>query len=98
MGTGPFAVLALLAARAGAAKVYAVESNPAAAERARAAVRAATDVAPGVIEVLEGLSTAITLPQKVDLVLAEIVGSVASEEVRNRTRGASTSEGGPRSA
>ena len=41
IGTGPHAVLALLAAEAGARKVYAVEVNSDAAARARAAVRAA---------------------------------------------------------
>ena len=35
LGTGPFAVLALAAARAGATKVYAIEANVAAAEQAR---------------------------------------------------------------
>jgi SAM-dependent methyltransferase len=80
VGTGPFALLALMAARAGAAKVYAVESNPEAAKRARQAVAEAKDVAPGVVEIIEGYSTEVTLPQKADLVLAEIVGSVASEE------------------
>ena len=38
------------------------------------------DVPPGVIEVLEGFSTAVTLPEKADLLVAEIVGSIASEE------------------
>lgn len=80
LGTGPFAVLALFAARAGASKVYAVEANADAAAEARAAVARATDVAPGTIEVVEGFSTEITLPEKVDLLVAEISGSIASEE------------------
>lgn len=80
IGTGPFALFALVAARAGAKKVYAVEANPEAAARAKAAVEAAEDVAPGTIEVIEGFTTAIDLPEKVDLVCAEIVGAVASEE------------------
>jgi hypothetical protein len=80
LGTGPFAVLALAAARAGARIVYAVESDPGAAKAARAALAAATDVAPGVVVIVEGRSTAITLPEKVDVVLAEIVGSIAGEE------------------
>jgi hypothetical protein len=66
VGTGPFALLALMAAQA--------------AKRARQAVAEAKDVAPGVVEIIEGYSTEVTLPQKADLVLAEIVGSVASEE------------------
>ena len=80
LGTGPFAVLALIAARSGAKKVYAIEAVPQAAKRAREAIRAATDIAPGVIEVVEGFSTSVTLPEKCDLCVAEIVGSVASEE------------------
>ena len=46
--------------------------------RAREAVRAAGW--SEVIEVIEGFSTEVTLPEKVDLVVSEIVGSVASEE------------------
>ena len=78
IGTGPFALLALIAARAGARKVYAIEAQPEAARRARQAIRKAGF--ESTIEVLEGFSTAITLPEKADLVVAEIVGSIASEE------------------
>jgi protein arginine N-methyltransferase 1 len=80
IGTGPFALLALQAARAGARVVYAVEADPQAFRLAEAAVRAATDVPPGVVVLIRGRSTDVTLPEKVDLVLAELVGSVASEE------------------
>ena len=80
LGTGPFAVLALFAARAGATKVYAVEANAAAAEQARSSVAEAADIAPGTIEVIEGFSTTITLPERADLLIAEISGSIASEE------------------
>ena len=69
-------MLALIAARAGARKVYAIEANAEAVRRAREAVSRATDVPPGVIEVLEGFSTAVTLPEKADLLVAEIVGSI----------------------
>ena len=78
IGTGPFALLALIAARAGARKVYAIEAQPEAAKRARQAIRKAGF--ESTVEVLEGFSTAITLPEKADLVVAEIVGSIASEE------------------
>ena len=57
VGTGPYALLALIAARAGAKKVYAIEASPEAAKRARAAIFAAKDVPPGVIEVIDGFST-----------------------------------------
>ena len=78
IGTGPHAVLALLAARSGARKVYAIEASDVAARRARATVEAAGF--HGVVEVIEGFSTAVELPEKVDLVVSEIVGSIASEE------------------
>ena len=85
LGTGPFAVLALIAARAGARKVYAIEAVPEAAKRARETIRKAKDVPPGVIEVVQGFSSAVTLPEKCDLCVAEIVGSVASEEGMHAT-------------
>ena len=78
IGTGPFAVLAIAAARAGAGKVYAVEHDGPVAAKARAAVAAAG--LSDIIEVVEGMSTAITLPEKVDLVLAEVIGTYATEE------------------
>eukprot|EP00966_Prymnesium_polylepis_P229199 5303992-Prymnesium_polylepis.1 len=78
IGTGPLAVLALLAADSGARKVYAIEVNADAAERARETVRDAGWA--DVIEVFTGYSTAVTLPEQVDVVVSEIVGSVASEE------------------
>ncbi|CAE8625490.1 unnamed protein product [Polarella glacialis] len=80
IGTGPFALFALAAVRAGAKKVYAIEANPEAAERARNFVSRQDDIPAGSVEVIEGFTTAITLPEKVDLVIAEIVGALASEE------------------
>eukprot|EP00966_Prymnesium_polylepis_P312746 7226942-Prymnesium_polylepis.1 len=80
IGTGPFAILALIAARAGAKKVYAIEASPQAAALARKAVKGARDVPAGTIEVIEGFSTEVKLPEKADLVVAEIIGSIASEE------------------
>ena len=41
---------------------------------------APSHVRAGVIEVIEGYSTDVTLPEKVDLLVAEIVGDIASEE------------------
>ena len=93
LGTGPFCVLALIAATAGAKKVYAVEANPEAARRAKAFIAKCEDpnasrrdvdglvpLKPGLIEVIEGFSTELTLPEKVDLCVFEICGSLASEE------------------
>ena len=86
IGTGPFALFATVAARAGAKKVYAVEGNPEAADRARAFLLEQEDIPEGVIEaragvsksscrcphrasepcgeVIDGFSTAVTLPEK----------------------------------
>ena len=50
IGTGPFALFATVAARAGAKKVYAVEGNPEAADRARAFLAEQEDIPEGVIE------------------------------------------------
>jgi len=78
IGTGPEALLALIAARAGAKKVFAIEASTAVAELAREAV-----VSAGfkeVVEVITGFSTEVNLPEKADLLVAEIVGSVASDE------------------
>ena len=88
IGTGPYALLAMVAARAGATHVHAIEVNPRAAASARQAVsraEAAGDVPKGSITIHEGLSTAIDLDVKVDLVVAEIVGSVSSEEALHAT-------------
>ena len=77
LGTGAQALLAL-GARAGAARVYAIEAGAASAQAAREAIEAAgfSDV----VTVVEGLSTEVTLPERVDVVVSEIVGDVASEE------------------
>ena len=78
LGTGSLALLALEAARAGAKRVYAIESQPESAQLAREAVAAAGY--SGVVEIVEGKSTCVTLPEKVDLLVSETVGSMASEE------------------
>lgn len=80
LGTGPYAYFAIIAAKYGAGKVYAIEANKEAAALARNAVhKAGYD---DKITILEGFSTDITLPDgiKADFAIAEIVGSVASEE------------------
>jgi len=85
IGTGPFAIFAIAAARAGARKVYAIEADPQVAELARKVVSEAKDIPQGVIEIVEGYSTSVSLPEKVDLLVAEVIGSVASEEGVFRT-------------
>jgi len=77
IGTGPEALLAVLCARGGAARVFAVEAVPGVAARARETV--AQQGLTATIEVLEGYSTVLDLPA-VDLVVHEIVGDLATEE------------------
>jgi hypothetical protein len=78
LGTGPFAVFALIAAQAGAGKVYAIEASAEAAQSARALIK--KQGYDDIITVVEGFSTDVVLEEKADFVIAEIVGSVASEE------------------
>mmetsp|Transcript_39800 Transcript_39800/g.89135 ORF Transcript_39800/g.89135 Transcript_39800/m.89135 type:complete len:169 (+) Transcript_39800:67-573(+) len=83
VGTGPFALLAIMAARAGATKVYACEANPEAAKRAREAVKNAKDVPSGVIEVhhpvppCSSLYHAVAPPQAILLSEAKFGGKEA---------------------
>lgn len=78
LGTGPYAIFAIIAAEAGAKKVYAIEADPQAAQLARQTI--AKVGLNDIITIIEGYSSSITLPEKVDFVVAEIVGSIASEE------------------
>lgn len=80
LGTGPFALFAVMAAKAGAGKVYAIEASKEQAESARDAIKKMGF--EDKITVLEGFSTDITLPggEKADFAIAEIVGSIVSEE------------------
>eukprot|EP00571_Detonula_confervacea_P010095 CAMPEP_0172306278 /NCGR_PEP_ID=MMETSP1058-20130122/7381_1 /TAXON_ID=83371 /ORGANISM="Detonula confervacea, Strain CCMP 353" /LENGTH=419 /DNA_ID=CAMNT_0013018107 /DNA_START=21 /DNA_END=1280 /DNA_ORIENTATION=+ len=80
LGTGPFAFFAVIAAKNGAGKVYAIEASKEVAALARETVKKAGY--EDKITILEGLSTDITLPEgaKADFAVAEIVGSIASEE------------------
>jgi len=78
LGTGPFALFAIMAARAGARKVYAIEKRPAVAALANEAVAAAQ--LEQTIEVIEGNSMALQLPERVDFVVSELIGSIAKQE------------------
>lgn len=78
LGTGPFALFAIEAANAGARVVYAIEADHTSAEAARAAVAAAG--VESTVQVIEGVSTEVNLPEKVDVLISETVGSIASQE------------------
>ncbi|RJQ83718.1 50S ribosomal protein L11 methyltransferase [Amycolatopsis panacis] len=78
IGTGADAIWAIESAQAGARHVYAMEVIPESAQQARAAVEKAglTDR----ITILEGLSTELSLPERVDLCVSEIIGTISSSE------------------
>lgn len=78
IGTGSFALLAIMAARAGAKKVYAIEKNKKAAERAQETVQMAG--LQDKIQIIEGDSMEVALPERVDLVVSELIGSIATQE------------------
>jgi len=78
IGTGPFALLALIAARAGAKKVYAIEKNEAAAKAAQAFV--AKEGFADKVVVIAGDSMKVNLPEQCDFVVSELIGSIATQE------------------
>ena len=101
LGTGPYLLFAKAAAAAGARKVYAIEAVPGSQNKAReelAQLEAADNsgVEPGVIELVCGFSTDVELPEKVDILISEIAGSIASEEGVYGLRSASLSFNVPR--
>mmetsp|Transcript_107473 Transcript_107473/g.302443 ORF Transcript_107473/g.302443 Transcript_107473/m.302443 type:complete len:397 (-) Transcript_107473:19-1209(-) len=78
IGTGPFALLAIIAARAGARRVYAIEKRSWAAAMARKAV---TDAGlEDQVQIIEGDSTQVVLPERVDFVVSELIGNIALAE------------------
>jgi len=74
IGTGPDALWALEAARAGARHVWGVEVVPDAAESARQAVARAGLTHR--VTIVEGRSTDIDLPTPVDFCVSEIIGTI----------------------
>ncbi|WP_060948899.1 50S ribosomal protein L11 methyltransferase [Streptomyces hygroscopicus] len=78
IGTGQDAVWALAAARAGARHVWAVEVMPKSAEIARKVIEEAGFADR--ITVIEGLSTEIELPERVDMCVSEIIGTLGGSE------------------
>ena len=71
-------MLAISAARAGAKRVYAIEVNNAAYIAACETVRMAG--LEDIITVLEGFSTEVELPEKVEVIVHEIIGEIATQE------------------
>ena len=70
LGTGP-GIMALLACRFGARKVYAIEAEP--------VIGVAREIAcsngfAGKIEFIEGLSTKVSLPERVDAIVSDLNG------------------------
>ena len=86
IGTGPFVLLALAAARAGATRVYAVEGDPASAAAARRRLSQLTregDADASRIILIERFSTSLTpadVPEAIDIVVHELLGTFASSE------------------
>uniref|UniRef100_A0A7S1WQ13 PRMT5 arginine-N-methyltransferase domain-containing protein n=1 Tax=Alexandrium catenella TaxID=2925 RepID=A0A7S1WQ13_ALECA len=78
IGTGPFALLAVIAARAGARRVFAIEKTPAVAALAREAV--AAEGLQDKITVIEGNSLKVQVPERADFIVSELIGSIAKQE------------------
>jgi predicted RNA methylase len=78
IGTGRDALLAILSAQAGAAKVYAIEKNEYAARAAKKIV--ASHGLEHVVSVIEGDARTVLLPQRVDILVFELFGHVATSE------------------
>jgi len=78
IGTGPFSVLSIFCARAGARHVYAIEVNGWMIKKAQKAIDEAgySDK----ITLIRGYSTLLDLPQAVDVVVQEVIGNIATEE------------------
>ncbi len=77
IGTGT-GVLAITAALAGAGKVYALEANPATADIARFCIE--KNGVSDVVEVIEGWSTQVEIPQRADLIVSEMFGNDPFDE------------------
>lgn len=78
LGTGALALLALRCAEAGASHVYAIEYSPMVAASAKRAIEDAGFADQ--ITVLEGRSQDLVIPRKVEVVVHEILGELASRE------------------
>lgn len=78
IGTGQDALWAIASAEAGARKVYGIEAIPESAAIAREVVDRAgfSDR----VEIVEGLSTEVELPEPVDVCVSEIIGTLGGSE------------------
>lgn len=76
LGTGT-GVLAVAAAKAGAKKVYAIEST-AIADAAELLIQA--NGCADRVELIRGLSTTVTLPERADVIVSEIIGNDPFDE------------------
>lgn len=79
MGTGS-GILAMLAAKAGAKKVYAVEIDPNNIKTLRSTFK--KNGFDNVIEVIEGSILEVLLPEKVDVVIGEMIATALIEELQ----------------
>jgi enediyne biosynthesis protein CalE3 len=77
VGAGTLA-LSLLALHHGAGKVYAIEADPQLAELAEQVIRA--NNVTGRITLIQGDARAVRLPERVDVVVAELMGNLGPEE------------------
>ncbi|MGH3278807.1 MAG: hypothetical protein ACRDNW_06680 [Trebonia sp.] len=77
IGCGPDLLWTLAAVDAGASLVYAIEVIP---ESARHAEQAARACPAGRVHVIAGESTKVTLPERADVCIAEIVGCIGGSE------------------
>jgi protein arginine N-methyltransferase 1 len=77
IGCGPDLLWTLAAVAAGASRVYAIEVIEDSAQRAELAARAHP---AGRVHVLAGDSTQVTLPERADVGIAEIIGCIGGSE------------------
>ena len=83
IGTGPFALLSIMAVKAGALHVYAVEADRQAVESAMKYIKTElSNEEQSRITILPGLSTDVSLPENTlaEVVIHELIGVIASEE------------------
>lgn len=78
LGTGSEAPLAIMCARAGAKKVYALERLSASAAAARERIKSLE--LDHIIEICEGTSTEVSLSERVDLCVSEVIGNIGGLE------------------